>query len=139
MSKILKAPWTEEHVKNLQSFQKYKFLHPYTCGGNRKDKHHLDGEGILVPTVNGWICPYCSYTQDTCHESIASQFWETVYEIDWDEISDIKKSIAKINMLALEDLRIDGRRLTDYEIQELKLLGLSTFTIIKHKLWEEVI
>lgn len=24
---------------------------------------------MLVPTINGWICPFCSYTQDWSHET----------------------------------------------------------------------
>jgi hypothetical protein len=40
-------------------------VHPFTCGsGNRTDENHLDGEGVLVATENGWICPFCSYTQN---------------------------------------------------------------------------
>ena len=40
-------------------------FHPYTCE-NRGDGNHLEvggDKGILVPTVNGWICPSCDYTQ----------------------------------------------------------------------------
>lgn len=38
--------------------------HPYTCP-NRSDHPVLAGDrGVLVPTVRGWICPFCDYTQD---------------------------------------------------------------------------
>lgn len=38
--------------------------HPYTCA-NRGDHPDLAGDkGILVPTVRGWICPFCDYTQE---------------------------------------------------------------------------
>lgn len=64
-----KIPWTEEEVRKLNDHQNDCRLHPFTCGsGNRKDKNHLDGEGVLVATVNGWICPYCDYTQDWCYQ-----------------------------------------------------------------------
>jgi len=39
-------------------------MHPYTCG-NRSDHPEVAGDkGVLVPTVRGWICPFCDYTQD---------------------------------------------------------------------------
>jgi hypothetical protein len=64
MNKI-EAPWTKEQVEGLNRFQEEGWMHPFTCGsGNRTDEHHLDGEGKLVATENGWICPFCPYTQD---------------------------------------------------------------------------
>jgi hypothetical protein len=59
-----KTPWTPEQVKALNERQDNGIYHPFTCGGNRTDEHHLDGEGRLVATENGWKCPYCDYTQD---------------------------------------------------------------------------
>jgi len=42
-------------------------LHPYTCE-NRHDHPEVAGDkGILVPTVRGWICPFCDYTQGWAH------------------------------------------------------------------------
>lgn len=42
-------------------------MHPYTCG-NRGDHPVVAGDkGVLVPTVRGWICPFCDYTQGTAH------------------------------------------------------------------------
>ena len=39
-------------------------MHPYTCP-HRHDHPVIAGDkGILVPTVRGWICPFCDYTQD---------------------------------------------------------------------------
>lgn len=64
MSEIIFAPFTEEQVINLNKFQKNPRFHPFTCGVNRKDPKHLDGEGVLIATKKGWICPYCSYLQD---------------------------------------------------------------------------
>ena len=38
-------------------------MHPYTCG-NRDDHPKVAGDkGVLVPTLRGWICPFCDYTQ----------------------------------------------------------------------------
>jgi hypothetical protein len=60
----IEAPWTKEQVDALNSYQEEGWMHPFTCGsGNRTDKYHLDGEGKLVATENGWICPFCPYRQ----------------------------------------------------------------------------
>ena len=61
----VKAPWTPEQVAALNLFQQDPWLHPFTCGsGNRTDEHHTDMEGRLIATENGWLCPFCAYTQD---------------------------------------------------------------------------
>jgi hypothetical protein len=54
---------TDAEITILNKFQKSGKFHPLTCGGNRTDKNHLDGEGILVATKEGWVCPYCDYKQ----------------------------------------------------------------------------
>lgn len=42
-------------------------MHPYTCG-NRHDHPDMAGDrGVLVPTVRGWICPFCDYKQNWAH------------------------------------------------------------------------
>lgn len=62
---VIKAPFTPKQVEALNLYQKSGFMHPFTCGsGNRKDDKHLDGDGVLEATPDGWICPYCDYTQD---------------------------------------------------------------------------
>ncbi len=62
---VLAAPFTDDEIEALNSWQKSKLTHPYTCGsGNRTDAAHTDGEGVLVATRDGWICPFCDYTQD---------------------------------------------------------------------------
>lgn len=66
---MVKAPWTPEQVEILNRFQKLDFVHPFTCGsGDRTDERHLDNEGVLVATVDGWICPYCTFTQAWAHD-----------------------------------------------------------------------
>jgi hypothetical protein len=55
---------TDELIAELNIQQHDGKYHPYTCGGNRTDANHLDGEGILIATKDGWICPYCDYKQD---------------------------------------------------------------------------
>lgn len=62
-----RAPWTPEQVAALNARQRDGSYHPFTCGGNRTDANHLDGEGVLVATPDGWVCPYCDYRQNWAH------------------------------------------------------------------------
>jgi hypothetical protein len=68
--------FTDEQIKSLNEYQHAGKFHPFTCGGNRTDEHHLDGEGILVATTEGWKCPYCSYTQDWAHPFMMNNSWK---------------------------------------------------------------
>ena len=55
--------WTAEKVKLLLDAQADPRAHGYTCA-NQGDAAHLHQQHVLlVPTVRGWICPYCDYTQ----------------------------------------------------------------------------
>ena len=68
------APFTPEQVAILNDYQTTGRGHPFTCGsGNRDDDAHLDGEGILVASVEGWKCPFCDYRQDWAYKFMASR------------------------------------------------------------------
>lgn len=70
--------FTPDEVKSLNGYQEARYFHPFTCGsGNRTDEHHLDREGVLVATEDGWKCPYCDYTQDWAHEWMKNGEWES--------------------------------------------------------------
>lgn len=73
MADTIKAPFTPEQVEALNRFQQLSHVHPFTCGsGYRTNKSiHPDGEGVLVATVDGWICRNCDYTQDWAHAMMA--------------------------------------------------------------------
>lgn len=71
------SKWTPEQVAKLWRRQfgpwesVFDRVHPYTCG-NRSDGKHIEfgGDlGMLVPTINGWVCPCCDYKQDWSHET----------------------------------------------------------------------
>lgn len=65
------APWTAETVMALFAYQRDTMNHAFTCG-DRADHPLFDGDqGVLVPTVGGWICPFCSYTQNWAYASMA--------------------------------------------------------------------
>jgi hypothetical protein len=63
----LDAPWAPEVVQLLADHQADVRYHPYTCP-RRGDGKHARGDGYLAPTVNGWICHLCDYTQRWCHD-----------------------------------------------------------------------
>lgn len=67
--------FTPEEVISLNAYQKSGAFHPFTCGGNRTDEKHLDGEGLLVATEDGWICPYCDYKQDWAIDWMKDGSW----------------------------------------------------------------
>lgn len=61
--------FTPDEVVALERYQRTGEMHPFTCS-NRGDGNHRDTGvdlGALVPTVRGWICPYCDYTQSWAH------------------------------------------------------------------------
>lgn len=60
----MNAPWTDEQVKALNKYQKERFMHPFTCPNDHDNRE-------LVATNNGWICKYCDYRQDWCHDWMA--------------------------------------------------------------------
>ena len=68
---LVRAPWNETQVRNLNARQQDEHRHPYTCG--TKDKHSLLLQGnkdtTLVAKADGWHCPNCDYTQDWAHSS----------------------------------------------------------------------
>lgn len=66
MTKILKAPWSREQLRNLEARQQREDTHDYTCPKCHKE---------LIPTPGGWACDglvaqdqTCDYTQDWCLE-----------------------------------------------------------------------
>lgn len=61
------APWKHDEVDALNRWQRAGFVHEFTC---RVHHEGLAGpaDRTLVATINGWICPHCSYTQDWAHD-----------------------------------------------------------------------
>jgi len=53
--------FTKEEVKHLQDWQDAGCVHEFTCGNDKC-------RSALVPTVRGWICQYCDYTQNWAHD-----------------------------------------------------------------------
>jgi hypothetical protein len=68
----VRAPFTPQQVEALTRFQTGGWWHPFTCG--RRNDHRHD-EGVLVATVEGWVCPAqeCHYVQDWAHWFMADE------------------------------------------------------------------
>lgn len=68
VSTRIQAPFLDEEVIQLNSWQSNHPFHPFTCGGDH------DRPVNLVATRSGWVCPdpECDYTQDWAHEFMAS-------------------------------------------------------------------
>lgn len=67
--------FTPQEVHSLNEYQNHGVMHPFTCGGGQRTEHP-DGEGILMATTQGWVCPYCDYRQDWAHESMKNGNWK---------------------------------------------------------------
>lgn len=66
MSKI-RAPFTPEQVIALDHWKNNRLGHPFTCACRDEHPAHNGEKGLLIPTVRGWICQFCDYTQDWAH------------------------------------------------------------------------
>jgi rubredoxin len=76
----LEAPFSEEQVAALNTYQRSGRSHPFTCAGTRMDdahaaykEQHGDPDwGLLVATPEGWLCPVCGYRQTWAHDFMAT-------------------------------------------------------------------
>lgn len=64
--------FTPSEVAALDAYQRSRYSHPFTCpnrgDGNHRENYGGRDTGCLVPTVRGWICQFCDYTQDWAHQ-----------------------------------------------------------------------
>lgn len=67
--------FTKAEVSALWKWQHSFNTHPFTCPNRGDGKHTEIGSdlGMLVPTVRGWICPFCDYTQDWAHDFMKAE------------------------------------------------------------------
>lgn len=67
----IKTPFSTEHVEKLNKYQQSGFFHPFTCCSAGDDetceRRNGKGEGILIATNEGWVCPCGKYKQDWAH------------------------------------------------------------------------
>lgn len=70
----VKAPFTEEQIVKINSFQENDATHEFTCCGpeNIPECTRSSGEsnGTLVAYKENLICPCGKYTQDWVHEEM---------------------------------------------------------------------
>ncbi len=77
-----KMVFTPDEVKSLNAFQRSRVRHPYTCCKDNRDRHHLDGEGVLVATERGWVCLYCDYTQESAAPWMKNWRWKEILALE---------------------------------------------------------
>jgi len=72
------VPFNDDQVQKLNEYQRNEFFHPFTCGGGNIE-NNLDcerqnnkGEGILIATNEGWVCPCGKYKQNWAHTFMGS-------------------------------------------------------------------
>lgn len=67
-----KKPFSEEEVENLNNFQMNSNFHPFTCcsAGTKEncERRNGTGDGTLIASEDGWICPCGEYKQDWAHD-----------------------------------------------------------------------
>lgn len=73
--------FTPDEVESLNAYQNSGTFHPFTCGGDRMDDKHLDGEGVLVAAEDGWHCNFCNYTQSWAHPWMKDWSWKRHHDI----------------------------------------------------------
>ena len=72
---FIHAPWTDEQVAALNTYQVSGVFHPFTCGKRDEPGHeHPVDDGLLVATNDGWVCsnPSCDYTQEWAWRAMAN-------------------------------------------------------------------
>ncbi len=81
----IQVPFSTQQVEDLNTFQKNGRFHPFTCcsaypaeDGCERSAH--TGEGLLVATEGGWVCPCGKYTQNWAHEFMAKPLGPDPFE-----------------------------------------------------------
>jgi hypothetical protein len=69
----IRAPFTDEQVRMLNSFQEAGLFHPFTCP---EDHGPDDAARRLVAHPEGWRCPTCTYAQTWAHAFMADRKWD---------------------------------------------------------------
>lgn len=70
----MEKTFTEEQVKHLNEQQQSGKVHPYTCDRRSMNCCQVrvnEGDGILLATTDGWICPCGNYRQNWAHSTNA--------------------------------------------------------------------
>ncbi|WP_028164139.1 hypothetical protein [Bradyrhizobium elkanii] len=72
------SAFTPDEVVNLDFYQRHGNFHPFTCPNRNDGNHRIVGGdlGALFPTVRGWICPFCDYTQQWAHGFMLKRGWQ---------------------------------------------------------------
>lgn len=97
----ISAPFTQDAVQALNEYQtdtaNARPMHPFTCGNRGDGNHGSEGgdKGILIATFDGWVCPYCDYTQDWAHGFMADST-RAFSPHPWEKLTDAERVQAKL-------------------------------------------
>jgi hypothetical protein len=58
------APWNDDQVASLRSWQRSPWVHPLTCSGGNGGEDCPGGGDVLRVTPDALICDACGRTQD---------------------------------------------------------------------------
>lgn len=70
----IEAPFTDDQLDSLNSYQLFGAMHPFTCP-DRGDDRHGDNESRLVALPGGWQCMFCDYRQNWAHTFMGDWSW----------------------------------------------------------------
>lgn len=71
---IIKAPFTQEQVENINKYQTEGRFHPFTCMSHKGCKRNEENNfGELVASKDGLTCPCGNYKQDWVHDSMTKE------------------------------------------------------------------
>lgn len=84
---IVKAPFTQEQIDNINDYQKGGRFHPFTCMSYNNCKREENKWGELVATRDGLVCPCGKYKQDWVHDMMTQKQEPSPFKFKDDELS----------------------------------------------------
>jgi hypothetical protein len=98
----IEAPFNIDVVQALNEYQTStgdsRPMHPFTCGNRSEPGHSSEGGdlGLLVATDDGWVCPFCEYTQQWSHAFMADRK-AGIPPFPWDKTTPRERDQEKYN------------------------------------------
>lgn len=107
------APFNALQVLNLKAWQKLNIFHEFTCcshdGCNRLEQQ---GQGVLIPSEKGWVCPCGKYEQNWAHDFMANLDRESIVNSLKEKMKQLETAHHDRMMNAPDDLQKEA--LDDY-------------------------
>jgi hypothetical protein len=100
----IQAPFTAAQVRGLNEYQTGTafgmHMHPFTCAERGDGQHGEEGgdTGVLIATAEGWVCPWCDYTQDWAHGFMANSR-DGYQPHDFEKVLSTEEKITKVKQV----------------------------------------